>query len=192
MLFTGEKNQNQNSLQKEQNFMCLGENIAALRKNKGFTQEELAKRLGVSPQAVSKWENGTACPDIALLPEIADIFSVTVDDLMRAPAERLISNENKQGKDESTADKSAPDFKECKPCGFEAKKVHISVIQQNGKPVNVKLPFNLVKTGLKIGSIYGLPQNLYNTVAEAISSESIGEILSLDGENGEKITITIE
>lgn len=192
MLFTGEKNRTQNSLQKEQNFMCLGENIAALRKNRGFTQEELAKRLGVSPQAVSKWENGTACPDIALLPEIADIFSVTVDDLMRAPAERLISNENKQGKDESEADKSATDFKDCKPSGLEAKKVNISIIQQNGKPVNVKLPFNLVKTGMKIGSIYGLPQNLFNSVAEAISSEEIGEILSLDGENGEKITITIE
>lgn len=192
MLFTGEKNRTQNSLQKEQNFMCLGENIAALRKNRGFTQEELAKRLGVSPQAVSKWENGTACPDIALLPEIADIFSVTVDDLMRAPAERLISNENKQGKDEDAGDKTSTDFKDCKPCGFEAKKVNISIIQQNGKPVNVKLPFNLVKTGMKIGSIYGLPQNLFNSVAEAISSEEIGEILSLDGENGEKITITIE
>lgn len=192
MLFTGEKNRTQNSLQKEQNFMCLGENIAALRKNRGFTQEELAKRLGVSPQAVSKWENGTACPDIALLPEIADIFSVTVDDLMRAPAERLISNENKQGKDEDAGDKTSTDFKGCKPCGLEAKKVNISIIQQNGKPVNVKLPFNLVKTGMKIGSIYGLPQNLFNSVAEAISSEEIGEILSLDGENGEKITITIE
>lgn len=192
MLFTGEKNRTQNSLQKEQNFMCLGENIAALRKNRGFTQEELAKRLGVSPQAVSKWENGTACPDIALLPEIADIFSVTVDDLMRAPAERLISNENKQGEDESEADKSATDFKDCKPSGLEAKKVNISIIQQNGKPVNVKLPFNLVKTGMKIGSIYGLPQNLFNSVAEALSSEEIGEILSLDGENGEKITITVE
>lgn len=192
MLFTGEKNRTQNSLQKEQNFMCLGENIAALRKNRGFTQEELAKRLGVSPQAVSKWENGTACPDIALLPEIADIFSVTVDDLMRAPAERLISNENKQGKDEDAGDKTSTDFKDCKPCGFEAKKVNISIIQQNGKPVNVKLPFNLVKTGMKIGSIYGLPQNLFNSVAEALSSEEIGEILSLDGENGEKITITIE
>lgn len=192
MLFTGEKNRTQNSLQKEQNFMCLGENIAALRKNRGFTQEELAKRLGVSPQAVSKWENGTACPDIALLPEIADIFSVTVDDLMRAPAERLISDENKQGKDESTAEKSESDFIDDKSYGAEAKKVNISIIQQNGKPVNLKLPFKLVKTGLKIGSIYGLPKNLYNTVAEAISSETIGEILSLDGENGEKITITIE
>lgn len=192
MLFTGEKNRNQNSLQKEQNFMCLGENIAALRKNRGFTQEELAKRLGVSPQAVSKWENGTACPDIALLPEIADIFSVTVDDLMRAPAERLISDESNKEKDKSTADKSESDFNDDKQWGAEAKKVNISVIQQNGRPVNVKLPFKLVKTGLKIGSVYGLPKNLYNAVAEAISSEKIGEILSLDGENGEKITITIE
>lgn len=192
MLFTGEKDRNQNPLQKELKFMRLGENIAALRKNRGLTQEELAKRLGVSPQAVSKWENETACPDIALLPEIADIFSVTVDDLMRAPAERLVSDESNKEKDESAADKSEPDFNDDKQLGTEAKKVSISIIQQNGKPVNLKLPFKLVKTGLKIGSVYGLPKNFYNAVAEAISSEKIGEILSLDGENGEKITITIE
>lgn len=44
----------------------IGENIAVLRKNKGMTQEALASDIGVSPQAVSKWENGTNLPDIAL------------------------------------------------------------------------------------------------------------------------------
>jgi len=59
----------------------LSERILALRKEKGLTQEALAQQLGVSFQAVSKWENGQSCPDIALLPLLANIFEVPVDSL---------------------------------------------------------------------------------------------------------------
>jgi len=59
----------------------LSERILSLRKEKGLTQEALAGQLGVSFQAVSKWENGQSCPDIALLPVLAVIFGVTVDSL---------------------------------------------------------------------------------------------------------------
>lgn len=62
--------------------MKLNEQIAFLRKEKGITQEELANALGVSNQAVSKWENGQCCPDIELLPEIAKYFNVSIDRLM--------------------------------------------------------------------------------------------------------------
>ena len=56
----------------------MGKRIAALRKERGVKQDELASFVGVSTQAVSKWENGGA-PDIELLPKIADFFSVSVD-----------------------------------------------------------------------------------------------------------------
>ncbi len=59
----------------------IGENIAALRKKKSMTQEALAAEIGVSAQAVSKWENGTNLPDIQLLPILADIFGVSIDTL---------------------------------------------------------------------------------------------------------------
>ena len=59
----------------------LSERILALRKEQSMTQEALAQRLGLSFQAVSKWENGQSCPDIALLPVLADIFGVSVDQL---------------------------------------------------------------------------------------------------------------
>lgn len=49
-------------------------NIARLRKQLGMTQEQLAGRLGVTYQAVSKWENGQSCPDIMLIPLLADLF----------------------------------------------------------------------------------------------------------------------
>ncbi|MCL2820353.1 MAG: helix-turn-helix domain-containing protein [Oscillospiraceae bacterium] len=59
----------------------INQQIAALRKNKGITQEELAGHLGVTNQTVSKWELAACCPDIQLLPEIADYFDVTIDEL---------------------------------------------------------------------------------------------------------------
>lgn len=58
----------------------IGAVIAKLRKSKGVTQEELANYVGVSAQAVSKWENG-GVPDTELLPKIADYFKVTIDRL---------------------------------------------------------------------------------------------------------------
>ena len=62
--------------------MCtIGEKIAELRKNRKMTQEELANVIGVSSQSISKWENNTTMPDILLLPIIAEIFEVTLDEL---------------------------------------------------------------------------------------------------------------
>ena len=61
--------------------MSVGENIARFRKEKGWTQAELGDKLGVSNQAVSKWELGTTMPDIMLLPVLADTFGVYIDEL---------------------------------------------------------------------------------------------------------------
>lgn len=59
----------------------FGERIAAARRAQGLTQEALAQRLGVTNQAVSKWESDQCCPDIMLLPALADIFGITLDEL---------------------------------------------------------------------------------------------------------------
>lgn len=56
----------------------INEQIAFLRKQKGMTQEELSNALGVTNQAVSKWESAQCCPDIQLLPDIAKLFDVSV------------------------------------------------------------------------------------------------------------------
>ena len=60
----------------------IGSRICKYRKAKGMTQEDLAEKLGVSSQAVSKWENDASCPDISLLPELAKTLGVTVDTLL--------------------------------------------------------------------------------------------------------------
>ena len=61
--------------------MEIGNQIKSLRLRKGVTQEAMARHFGVSPQAVSKWERGTAAPDIAMLPALSAYFGVTIDEL---------------------------------------------------------------------------------------------------------------
>ena len=60
----------------------FAENLRKLRRERGYTQEALAERIGVSFQTVSRWETGVVYPDIELLPEIADFFEVRVDELL--------------------------------------------------------------------------------------------------------------
>lgn len=60
----------------------IGKNIRRLRREANLTQEELGRELDVSPQAISRWENGSAYPDIEFLPTLAKYFGMTVDQLM--------------------------------------------------------------------------------------------------------------
>lgn len=59
----------------------IGDKIRKLRLGKGLSQTQLAEKLAISNQAVSKWETNVAQPDITLLPELAIIFGVSIDDL---------------------------------------------------------------------------------------------------------------
>jgi transcriptional regulator with XRE-family HTH domain len=67
--------------------------IAELRRASGLTQDALAEKLGVTYQAVSKWENAISCPDIALIPAISDIFGVSIDALFGRTEEEEVSSE---------------------------------------------------------------------------------------------------
>lgn len=74
--------------------MIIGSQIAFYRKKLGITQDALAQKLEVSNQAVSKWESDQCCPDISLLPRLADIFEITIDALFgrETPREKTIPN----------------------------------------------------------------------------------------------------
>ena len=67
------------------NAETVGTLISKLRKEKGMTQQELADKLQITDKAVSKWERGLACPDISVLPQVAEILGVNVDDLLSTP-----------------------------------------------------------------------------------------------------------
>lgn len=63
--------------------MTYSEKLTALRKEKGFTQEQLADRLGVTRQAVSRWEAGETAPDMASIVKLCEVFGVSADYLIR-------------------------------------------------------------------------------------------------------------
>ena len=66
-----------------------GKQIARLRKELGLTQKQLAEQLCVTDKAVSKWERDLSCPDVQLLPKLAQLLGITLDELLQAqPAPR--------------------------------------------------------------------------------------------------------
>ena len=81
--------------------MELGKKIKQLRFKASLTQEQLAESVGVSAQAVSKWENGVAMPDISLLPKLSEIFGVSIDDLFDLTVEQRLSRiENRMDRED--------------------------------------------------------------------------------------------
>ena len=72
----------------------LGKRIAAHRKALGLTQDALAEQLGITAQAVSKWENDQSCPDITMLPRLAFIFGCTTDQLLGIAPKEMQSMED--------------------------------------------------------------------------------------------------
>ncbi len=170
--------------------MNIGKNISALRKERGITQEELAKALGVSAQAVSKWENNSSCPDVSLLTDIADYFGITVDALLRSDEKEIIcikTEDSSKNDGYAYNDNDSHNYN----LGNYKKSVNIKIVQQNGKEINVKIPFKFVKQGLNIGSMFGLDKNIADKISTLINGESITDIVDVVTENGEHITITL-
>ena len=66
----------------------LNENLKILRKNKGLSQEELAIKLNVTAQSVSKWENDLSIPDLPILIELSELFHVSLDELVKQKESR--------------------------------------------------------------------------------------------------------
>ena len=81
----------------------IGSRIAENRRRIGMTQEELAAKLAVSAQAVSKWENDITCPDIMTLPKLAELLGITVDELLsgkKQPQTLVLADEERKSVDD--------------------------------------------------------------------------------------------
>ncbi|MBR3868506.1 MAG: helix-turn-helix transcriptional regulator [Clostridia bacterium] len=170
-LFTKKSDENKN----EETTSTLGARIAELRKKKGYTQEEFSDMLGVSPQAVSKWENDLSCPDIMLIPQIASILGITTDELLTGKAPEKVPAEEK------TEIKASADASKLK--------LRIQVLHPSKKPVNISLPLLLVKKIARIGNgISGI------VGSDALSGKQMEQILSLvdNGISGEILNIVAE
>ena len=162
----------------------LGKRIAALRREKELKQDELAEKLGVSPQAVSKWENDQTCPDISILPLLAKILGVSVDELLsgkqqEAPAVRVLpENERKDIKDMM---------------------LRIVVKSTNGDVARVNLPLAIVEvaldSGLNISQFSGneaLKNIDLNRIMNTVKQGVIGNLVEVESADGDTIQIFVE
>lgn len=95
----------------------LGNNIYNLRKRRGWTQAELADKLGVTNQAVSKWETGDSFPDSALLVPLSELFGVSIDALMKGNT----GVEEPEHEEEKNATTNTSELKNLKPAEWRSR-----------------------------------------------------------------------
>ena len=164
----------------------LGTRLHRMRKQKNLTQDEVAERLNVSPQAVSKWENDQSCPDIMLLPQIAELYGTTTDILLRGepdvPETRLAPPEERKS--------------------FHQMMLRIRVNSSDGDVVRVNLPLALIKVCLESGlAIPQLQMQLHSDVIGSIDWKQImllveqgviGKLVEVQSADGDTVEITVE
>lgn len=161
----------------------LGTKIAEYRKLKQMTQEELATKLNVSAQAVSKWENDLSIPDLPLLIELADIFHVTMDELVRQKENTEVIRVVEEPLRKS----------------INQMMLRIIVNSSDGDKVRVNLPMSLVKAGIEIGM--NMPQVGGNASLKDIDFEQIlmlveqgvvGKLVEVESSDGDLVEIFVE
>ena len=159
----------------------FGQRFSRLRKQRGLTQEELGEKVGLSGQAVSKWENDASMPDVSLLVELSEILGVSLDELLgkQQPITRVVPEGERKDVNDLV--------------------LKIRVDSADGDKVTVNLPMGLVKVGIAMGM--STPQIKGNAALEEIDFEQViklveaglmGEIVTVDTADGDHVRIFVE
>jgi transcriptional regulator with XRE-family HTH domain len=111
--------------------MLLNEKISAIRKMNNMSQEAFAEELGVSRQAVSKWETGSSVPDVQLLLRIADFYNITLDQLIRDEFDLPVSQADSERLEKEETDTADFDIEKYlgKVCDVSMNSFNFSVIR---------------------------------------------------------------
>ena len=158
----------------------IGNRISKYRKEKGMTQEELAGKLGVSSQAVSKWENDASCPDISLLPQLCKLLGITTDELLTGNTNevRLVPVEQRKSLDELI--------------------LRVRVNSAEGDKVRVNLPMSLVKVAMEIGveinagGTNALKNVDLEKILKLVESGAIGKLVEVESADGDIVEVVVE
>ena len=161
----------------------IGKRIAEYRKKKNLKQDELAEMLGVSAQAVSKWENDLSCPDISLLPELSRIFGVSIDEIVQGkkdePVVSVLSEEQRKDIDKMM--------------------LRVQIESGSKDHVRVNLPIALVKVTLEMGM--NMPQingsealkNIdFAQIIKMVELGAIGNLVDIESADGSTIKVFVE
>ncbi len=160
----------------------IGNRITKYRKAKGITQEELANKLGLSPQAISKWECDASCPDISLLPDLCRELGITTDELLTGNSNevKLVPSEQRKKLDELT--------------------LRIRMDTHDGDRLRVNLPMGLVKVSLEMGveitpginSSDAMKNMNWDQIVSMAEKGIIGKIVEMETGDGDIIEMVIE
>lgn len=160
--------------------MTIGKRIGQLRRARGMTQDAMAEQLGVSPQAVSKWENDQTCPDISLLPKLARFLGVTVDHLLTGEQEEKLQMQ------------TAPDTQHKR---VEDMVLRISVDSPDGEKVRVNLPMSLARMsnemGFNLDGLDALKIIDLQSIVDLVNKGVVGDLLEVVSE-GYTVRIFVE
>ncbi len=161
----------------------FGQRLQRLRKSLGLKQDDIANKLNVTPQAVSKWENDISSPDISILSDLADIYKVSLDELL--------------GKEKAKTEIVAPENKK----DLNKMILKIKVDSADGDKVNINLPLTILLSDSKnngiINKMFSKNDNLlgnidWDNVLELIKNGLVGELMRVDSADGDVVIIGVE
>ena len=160
----------------------IGRRIAQLRKEQGLTQEELAQSLDVSSQAVSKWENDVSCPDISLLPKLANTLHTTTDYILSGKNDEVRCVPVDQRKDPNDLT------------------LRVKVLSADGDKIRVNLPVPLLRAFMDAGmdiavemcGMESLKKIDINHVMLLIENGTIGKLVEVESGDGDLVEIVVE
>lgn len=157
----------------------FGKRFASLRKQKRWTQEEVAEKLKVSGQAVSKWENDASFPDLEMVVAIADLFQVSTDYLLGKVSAPIVTVQDKE-------------------TDLSKLVCRIKVRSSDGDNVNVNLPIPLLLIAFDSGimpKVDGrdvLKGIDIKKVIELVQKGVLGKIVDIQTNDGDTVEIVVE
>lgn len=160
----------------------IGTRIGRMRRAAGLTQEALAEQLGVSSQAVSKWENDLSCPDISLLPELARALGCTTDELLTGKTNevRVVPVAQRKNIDNLV--------------------LRIKVDSGEGDKIRINLPIGLIRalsgTGTDIAAQFSGMDALkgidLEKILQLVENGTVGKIVEIETADGDMVEIVVE
>lgn len=161
--------------------MTLGSRIAYYRKLKGLTQDDLAEKFGISAQAVSKWENDITCPDIMIIPNLAELFGITTDELLtgkKVPETAYLTVSERKDPDEML-------FK-------------IRVKSHDGDKVNVNIPVALARIALEsnllpdVNGMKALKDIDIKKILSLVDVGVVGKLIEVESADDDIVEVYVE
>ena len=166
-------------IRKENNIMeTFGQRFQRLRKAKNLTQEDIASKIGITAQSVSKWENDLSAPDINILLELADILGVSVEELLGRESHKVTIVKN----------------------NFDDRKAILRIVVDDSDGDNVRINFPIALGEALIGKVCQsaiedkeiLDQIHFAQIFELIRNGTVGQILEVHSADGDHVTIFVD